>query len=92
MEKRGGSGRACCPGLQVSAALEGQLLHLALGLYHLSVSAFPLPLPLLRSADDHPPLAEVETESQGSETAHSELAWGRVSSCPRFVWLPRPLL
>ena len=39
-----------------------------------------------------PPPAEVETESQGGETARSELAWGRVSSCPRFVWFPRRLL
>lgn len=55
MEKQVSSGRGCCPGLRVSAALEGQLLHSALGLDHLSASAFPLPLPLLRSADDHPP-------------------------------------
>ena len=34
----------------------------------------------------------METESQGSEAAHSELAWGRVSSCPRSVRFPRPLL
>lgn len=55
VEERGGSGRGCCPGLQVTAALEGQLLLLAPCLDHLSVSAFPLPLPLLRSAGDHPP-------------------------------------
>ena len=79
MEKQGDAGR-------------GMALPLALCLDHLSVSAFPPPLPLLRSEDNHPSLAEAETESQGSETAHLELAWGRVSGGPRLVWLLRPLL